>query len=231
MIRSALSKVTWMARATTTVVGLAIMLALVFGFATTAIGATGGNFLLGQRNVADVISTLVKKGPGPALSLVVEANQPPLKVNSSAKVANLNADKLDGKDFGAFDATTLINGPGPLPKEYTYTSKGGTLLLWASGSGFRGTGSSQKEGNIGMSVIVDGHLETVANVYTNERNSHKAFVPGYAVLSDLPAGPHTIRLDEYRGVHCNTAAETQDTYCTDTDRNDYFRVFVTEIPD
>lgn len=41
MIKSAASKVAWAARATTTVVGLAIMLALVFGAATTALGANG----------------------------------------------------------------------------------------------------------------------------------------------------------------------------------------------
>ena len=33
-------------------VGLAVILALLFGVATTALGATGGNFILGQANVA-----------------------------------------------------------------------------------------------------------------------------------------------------------------------------------
>ena len=61
-----------------------------------ALGATGGSFLLGKRNEADAVSTLVKKGA--ALSLVVETNQPPLKVNASAgKATNLNAYRVDGQ--------------------------------------------------------------------------------------------------------------------------------------
>ena len=84
------------------VFGLALVLALVFGVASVALSATGGNFLLGKRNVADAVSTLIKQGPGPALSLVVESNQPPMRVNASAgKATNLNADKLDGMEGAA----------------------------------------------------------------------------------------------------------------------------------
>ena len=96
MLRTAASKIAWVGRTASMVIGLALVMALVFGVATMALGATGGNFLLGQRNVAGALSTLVKQGPGPALSLVVEANQPPMRVNSPTKVADLNADRLDG---------------------------------------------------------------------------------------------------------------------------------------
>jgi hypothetical protein len=47
------------ARTTTTIAGLAIMLALVFGVATTAIGATGGTFILGKRNASGKQTSLV----------------------------------------------------------------------------------------------------------------------------------------------------------------------------
>ncbi len=111
MVRSTLSKVMWVGRATVFLVGLAVILALVFGAATMALGATGGNFLLGKRNVADAVSTLVKQGAGPALSLVVETNQPPLKVNASAgKAANLNADKVDGRSFACPGGTLFHEG-------------------------------------------------------------------------------------------------------------------------
>ena len=102
MARSAFSKVMWVGRTTSAVVGLAIMLALVLGVATTALGANGNPFLLGKSNVATLVSTLVKRGPGPALSLKVGAGQPPLAVNSAGKVANLNSDQLDGQDSSAF---------------------------------------------------------------------------------------------------------------------------------
>jgi hypothetical protein len=102
MFKSVAKKVAWVGRTASMVFGLALVMALVFGVATMAMGATGGNFLLGKKNVADAISTLVKKGPGPALNLVVEANQPPMRVNSPTQVANLNADLLDGKHAADF---------------------------------------------------------------------------------------------------------------------------------
>jgi hypothetical protein len=61
--------------------GLAIMLALVLGVSTTAIGATGGNFILGKSsnagkqtslvgNVVDITRSalMIKNGKGEALS-------------------------------------------------------------------------------------------------------------------------------------------------------------------
>ncbi len=122
MVRSVFGKVMWVGRATVFLVGLAVILALVFGVANMALGATGGNFLLGKRNVADAVSTLVKQGAGPALSLVVEANQPPLKVNAAAgKATNLNADKLDGKDSTALGVTmkTAHSRTGAAPNACT----------------------------------------------------------------------------------------------------------------
>lgn len=60
MIGSALRKLLWMARATSTLVGLAIMLALIIGVASAALGATGGNFILGKANSAGAVSKLGK---------------------------------------------------------------------------------------------------------------------------------------------------------------------------
>jgi hypothetical protein len=122
MLGTAVKKVAWVGRTASMVFGLALVMALVLGVATMAMGATGSNFLLGQRNVADAISTLVKQGPGPALSLVVEANQPPLKVNAAAgKATNLNADKLDGKDSTALGVTmkTAHSRTGAAPNACT----------------------------------------------------------------------------------------------------------------
>lgn len=95
--KTVFSKTMWMARGTATMMGLAVILAVVLGVATTALGANGKPFLLGKPNVANAVSKLIKKGPGPALDLRVGSG-PPLRVNSSAKIANLNADRVDGKD-------------------------------------------------------------------------------------------------------------------------------------
>jgi hypothetical protein len=100
MLRNAVGKVLWMGRATSTIVGLALMLALAIGAASAALGADGDFFKLGRNNLADSVSRLTKSGTGPALDLRVNSG-PPLAVNRQAKVDNLNADKLDGKDARA----------------------------------------------------------------------------------------------------------------------------------
>ena len=101
MLGKAVGKVVWAGRATVFLVGLAVILALMFGAATTAMGADGRPFLLGKRNVASAISTLVKQGTGPALKLQVGPGQPPLAVNSSARVASLNAASAGRADSAA----------------------------------------------------------------------------------------------------------------------------------
>jgi hypothetical protein len=96
MLRNAARKVMWVGRATVFVVGLAVILALVLGVATAALGANGDFFRVGQSNFASAVSVLDKSGAGPALRLLVDSGAP-LAVNSSTKVSNLNADKVDGK--------------------------------------------------------------------------------------------------------------------------------------
>lgn len=231
MLKTVVSKVAWVGRTASMVFGLALVMALLFGVATMAMGATGGNFLLGKKNVADAISTLVKQGPGPALSLVVEANQPPLKVNSSTKVANLNADQFDGKDISAFDAREVIDQGGPLPLVGTYTSKGGTLIISASGSGFRSLAFAQKPGAIGMNLDVDSILKDSIQMHVNQRDFRTPFVADTTVVEGLPAGTHTIRLAAQTSFNCNTADESSFNPCTTTNSDDRFNVTVVEIPD
>jgi hypothetical protein len=115
-MKSAVSKVMWVGRATVFLVGLAVIVALVFGVASMALGANGKPFILGQKNTASKVSRLVKSGVGPALQLNVDSG-PPLGVNSSEKVTNLNADQVDGKSDTAFVSSNIYKnesavGPG-----------------------------------------------------------------------------------------------------------------------
>jgi hypothetical protein len=64
MVKSVAKKVIWVGRATVFLVGLAVILALSFGVASTALGADGKPFLLGVSNAATKVSTLVKSGAG-----------------------------------------------------------------------------------------------------------------------------------------------------------------------
>jgi hypothetical protein len=126
MIRSAVDKVMWIGRATSALVGLAILLALAIGAANSALAHTNVDnklFHLGHSNkvgtasapgnptalvatLSDALkSALVvnNKSGGPALSLGVAQDQAPLKVNAAAGTAtNLSADELDGEDSAAY---------------------------------------------------------------------------------------------------------------------------------
>jgi hypothetical protein len=118
MLKSAAKKVMWVGKATVFVVGLAVVLALTVGVASTALAGTGvgARFDLGKTNTVNQISKLVGSVAGPslqidnnsaeaaatALDLQVEPGKAPITVNSDAKVANLNADKLDGTDSTGF---------------------------------------------------------------------------------------------------------------------------------
>jgi hypothetical protein len=91
---------------------LAVALALVVTGAVA--GAAGEALIVGQSNTAGANQThltanlskatlkLTQLGLGSPLSLKGSTNKPPMVVNSSQKVLNLNADRVDGKSAGAF---------------------------------------------------------------------------------------------------------------------------------
>ncbi len=101
MTRTILSTAFKVGRATALAIGVAVMVALVLGLASAALGADGGPFKLGKSNFAQSVTSLIKSGAGPALNLQVDSG-PPLSVNSSDKVTDLNADLIDGQDSTAF---------------------------------------------------------------------------------------------------------------------------------
>jgi hypothetical protein len=102
----------------TAFVVLALIVAVVLGAASTAQAHDGDTrlFHLNHSNAVSAINQLVGSVVGPilridnnstgagatALDLQVEPGKAPMTVNSSAKVANLNADQLDGKDSTQF---------------------------------------------------------------------------------------------------------------------------------
>jgi len=70
------------------------IIALVLG-SGTAYAANGGNFKLGQSNSESHESSL-NNSSGTALVLRSKAGLPPMRVNHTTKVPNLNADLVDG---------------------------------------------------------------------------------------------------------------------------------------
>ncbi len=92
------------------------VIALFVSLGGAGYAATGGNFILGQSNSASNTTSLaapvaneglkvrnVSTTDGAtALGLEVRAGHAPMTVNSGTKVVNLNADRVDGIDSGAF---------------------------------------------------------------------------------------------------------------------------------
>jgi hypothetical protein len=253
MFRSVGSKVAWVGRTASMVFGLALVLTLVFGVASMALGANGQAWILGRGNAATAITKLAGAAgvDGPMLQLInnnadtndtaldlrVQAGEAPMRVNSDTKVADLNADRLDGKHQSAFadvselDAATVISRWSELPTQGTYTSEGGTLLISAAGSGFRSTSNTRTVGDIGMRILVDGTVRGEALLHANERQSHRPFVARQVVVKGLAAGSHTVRLEAIYASTCNTDNETRFTVCTTTNTNDRFEVTVLELSD
>ncbi|MGZ6751480.1 MAG: hypothetical protein ACXVD5_13325 [Nocardioides sp.] len=81
-------------------------LVLVGGANVAAYAANGHPLLLGGSNTASRTTTLRSTGHGAALTLKPRAGKPPLAVTSSAKVAGLNADLVDGRH--ASDLATTV---------------------------------------------------------------------------------------------------------------------------
>jgi len=132
----------WVGRATVFFVGLSVILALMLGLASTALGANGDFLRLESlKNVATKTtalvgkaatgSSLIVKNPsgGSALDLQVgdltvdpaTKNTAPMKVNSQAKVADLNADQLDGVGATQFaqklDSGMITLDPTSIPAQ------------------------------------------------------------------------------------------------------------------
>src|SRR5215210_461748 len=226
MLRKVASKVAWVGRTASMVFGLALVLALIFGVASMAFGASGDNFILGSlNNTATALTRLTGNVNGAAmqvqntnagtndtaLNLTVDPGEAPMRVNSDRMVANLNADKVDGKNLSEFNVHTF-NRVGPLPIEETFTSNGGKLLVLASGSGFRNSGLAPGPGKIGMNTLVDGGPMGLAYITANQRDIRQAFVDSSADISGYPAGTHTLRIERrYESGVCNTVNETVQT--------------------
>jgi hypothetical protein len=130
-------------------------------------------------------------------------------------VASVSQTSEAAKTKRIFAAKEVISESGPLPVEGKYKSRGGKLIISAAGSGWS---SAQQPGLIGMNVSVNGKQVGTAQVWTNEADSHKAFVSAVPVVyaRDVGPGPVTIKL----------AAFDQ----TNTDENDFYRVTVVELP-
>jgi hypothetical protein len=200
MLRSAASKVMWVGRATVFLVGLAVILALVFGLASVALGTTGQNFILGKANntaetPTGLVSTLsdaaksalivTNKSGGSALDLRVgNATTPantvaPMRVNSQKVVTHLNADKLDGQNASELQE----------PRGYAQVTTSDPFFSPGSSKGVIDIVRTDAPGNVycfdlsfePKAAIASGHINNNATVGT---------VVGNAAASQCPDTTH-----------------------------------------
>jgi|SRR5215207_1503881 len=178
MVKSVFSKVAWVGRTASMVFGLALVMALVFGVATMAFGANGGNFILGSlNNTAIAITKLTGTvGGGPALQvsnpstatgstaldLQVATGKAPMKVNRTTKVTNLNSDQVDGKSAANLIRVASFSGASPLT-----TGIGGTVattMINAPSPGFLVIDAGVENWNFTGGGVVRCHIR-VDNVF------------------------------------------------------------------
>ena len=210
MIRSAASKVMWVGRATSAVVGLAILLALAIGAANSALAHTNVDnklFHLNHNNLGKALTQLVgtlaspllkidNNGTGPALQLEAGANQPPLVVNADSETAtNLSADKLDGKDsteIGLNGWQTVVSNSAlnsDSPKGATASCPSGKIVV-GIGYDIAGGTSGSAPNELTDVVVVQAGLLAVNTVRVTaleeEPTSDNWFVRSRAICATAP---------------------------------------------
>ena len=97
-----------MRRVKSALTALAVGIVLLTALDYVAAAATGNPMILGLLNKANKPTVVKNTAGGPAMSFVTGADNTPFLVNSTGKVAKLNADLLDGKNSAALGVRTTI---------------------------------------------------------------------------------------------------------------------------
>lgn len=112
---------------------------------------------------------------------------------------------------GIVKITNLFtNQPGPLPLTRAFTSSGGALLIFASGS----LSTSNPARLLQMGIYLDGDLIANGQEWINV-SSHISLIPVLLTVGSRAAGNHVIELRVVSGS-------------TSSDLNDYYNVTVIE---
>ena len=210
MTRTIFSKVMWVGRATVFLVGLAVILALVFGVATTALAGTGvgASFNLGKTNTVNAISKLVgstassmlmvdNNGTGTALDLKVgdpnaapaTKQVAPMKVDSQAEVANLNAQFAGQADNAAHadsaDSATNATSAAEAGNADTLDNMDSTAFLGANAKAADADKLDGKDSTqfVGSSTTIYDNQITISGAANSFRQGSATCNSGDKVLS------------------------------------------------
>ena len=154
-MKAVVTRVMWVGRASVFLVGLAVILALTVGLASTVLAAVPGDpFKLGRINAISKVTQLVgttnnallkvdndsKGQSATALDLQVDPKKPPIRTNSLTKVDNLHADLLDGRSADQF-----ANGVGGTAVDADNLD-GKDSTAFASGTGGKANDADRLDG-------------------------------------------------------------------------------------
>jgi hypothetical protein len=176
-----------------------------------------------REEMASFLARLGGLGSNPPVANAKTAVNATNATNAQSAQTAQDAAQLGGQPAsaylrrGAADFAFLgqHNLAGPLPTTRTFTSHGGSLLVFASGTAY----SSAAGYLIGVNVIVDGKIVGVLQGAASEAQSHKALPSVAAVVRQLPAGTHTITFD-----HAPVFPATK------TDLYDLYSLTILELP-
>jgi len=199
-MKTVISRIWWLGRGTATVMGLAILLALTVGLASTALAGTGigARFDLGKTNTVNTLSSLAGSVAGPslkidnnstgtgatALRLEVEPGKPPMSVNSTTEVQGLNVDSLDGENSSDF-LQESSDRDDFLPHR-TYQKSGALVTLGVNETGF--ARADCDAGDVALSggyTVGFGASTTVFSVGTGAGGSSVGFTGPRAVIANV----------------------------------------------
>lgn len=177
-----------------TVIGAVTILVLAANSAVYA--ATGGKFILGKTNKAGKVSTLQRTKSGSALNLVTKSSaNAPMTVNGTGKVANLNADKVDGYDSSSMVNSTMIftksialGAPGTSFGMTTSTIPAGTYLVTGSAWVYGPTSAA------GFECQIDGTATSTARWSWVNGNAEGFYTPNMTGAITL-TGAQTVQFE------------------------------------
>lgn len=140
----------------------------------TAMAAGTGSLLLGKGNTSTATTGLANS-KGTPLSLAAKKGTPPLKVNNTIKVKNLDSDLLDGKDSTAF-----------LPKAGTAANS--SLLAGQPASAFLGAGATAANSSLLAGQPASAYVNTLYIASTDSN----AIPPDAPILNPLIKRPFDV---------------------------------------
>ena len=169
--------------------------------------ATASTRLVGNFDGSSVILSNTNTGANSTpLDLRAAAGRPPMKVNSTTKVANLNADQLDGLDSSAYQsrAAMAIGGgagdtstaPAPLTAPVSITVPAGQNFVMLSS---QATWTGTADGNYVTYWAVDADCSDLTGYFTapaydsiNNNSVGLQSVTNLDYLFHLAPGAHTV---------------------------------------